>query len=317
MTSHRNPSRRGALPQLSGAPFLTDGGFETSLIFHQNVELPLFAAFVLLDSEDGRKAIADYYRPYLNIAADSGVGFILETPTWRASRDWGEQLGYASHDIDRVNRDAIGFMQGLKADFAGKGPVVVSGNIGPRGDGYQPETMMTMEEARAYHAHQVGAFAEAGADMVHAMTMTHVGEAAGIARAAEDLGVPVALSFTVETDGRLPSGQPFGEAVEETDRLTDAVPVYYGLNCAHPDHFRDQIAEGGAWRDRVWVLRANASRLSHAELDAAEDLDDGNPHELAQDYAALRDLLPKLSIFGGCCGTDHRHVGAVAKACLT
>ncbi|MEM8854718.1 MAG: homocysteine S-methyltransferase family protein, partial [Pseudomonadota bacterium] len=288
MTSSRNPSFQEALPQLSGAPFLTDGGFETSLIFHQNVELPLFAAFVLLDSPDGRKAIADYYGPYLEIAAASGVGFILETPTWRASRDWGKQLGYAAHDVDRINRDAVAFMRSLKAEFAGKGPVVVSGNIGPRGDGYQPDTMMTAEAARAYHTHQVAAFAKAGADMVHAMTMTHVGEAAGIALAAQAEGVPVALSFTVETDGRLPSGQPFGEAIEETDALTGEGPVYYGLNCAHPDHFREQMAGGGAWRERVWVLRANASRLSHAELDAAEDLDDGNPHELAQDYAALR-----------------------------
>lgn len=305
-----------ALPQFSGKRFLTDGGIETTLIFHEGFELPCFAAYLLLDSAEGRKCLRDYYRRFINIAAETGSGFVLESPTWRCSRDWGKKLGHDEAAIERYNREAIALMAELREDAGYGGPFVISGCIGPRGDGYAPDLQMAPDEAEAYHCHQVGAFAGTETDMVTAVTMTHTGEALGLARAAERAGLPVVISFTLETDGRLPSGQPLGEAIQEVDEETGRAPAYYMINCAHPEHFADVLEDDGSgWTTRIRGLRANASRKSHAELDESETLDDGDPDELGRDYALLVARLPSLSVYGGCCGTDHRHISAIARHC--
>jgi S-methylmethionine-dependent homocysteine/selenocysteine methylase len=309
MTGYRN-----VLPQLDGDVFLTDGGIETCLIFHDGLDLPLFAAFDLLKDEAGTEALRRYYRPYLQLARDSGMGFVFESPTWRASADWGERLGYSAEALAAANRKAVALGQELRARAAGT-PVVISGCVGPRGDGYSPERLMEADEAEAYHAQQIAVFADTEADMVTAITMTHVGEAAGVARAAAAAGLPVAISFTLETDGRLPTGQTLGGAIEAVDEASGWAPAYYMINCAHPTHFRDVLADGGPRIRRLRGLRANASCRSHTELDAATDLDDGDPDELGCQYAELRRLLPALSVLGGCCGTDHRYVAAIARAC--
>ena len=305
-----------SLPQLTGDRlFLTDGGLETSLIFHQGIDLPAFAAFTLLAGDDGRDALRAYFAPYLATAREHGTGFLLDTPTWRANPDWGAQLGYDAAALDRVNREAVAFAQELRAEAgASPAPILISGVIGPRGDGYRPDALMSAAEAEAYHAPQVAAFAAADADLVAAVTMTYCEEAIGIARAAAAAGLPAAISFTVETDGRLPSGRSLGDAIEQVDAETSASPAYYMVNCAHPSHFAG-VLEGGAWIERIAGLRANASTKSHAELDEAEELDDGDPAALARDYAALLERLPNVSVLGGCCGTDARHVAAAAAAC--
>ncbi|MFN4144092.1 homocysteine S-methyltransferase family protein [Aestuariivirga sp.] len=310
---------RNSLPQMNGTYFLSDSGLETTMVFHEGLELPCFAAFTLLDSEDGRERLTRYFDRHLAIALRRGMGFILDTPTWRANPDWAAKLGVSSAELDRINRDSVAFAEATRARYETEAtPIVINGVFGPRGDGYRPETMMTGEEARSYHRRQMECFAEAGVDMVSAITMTHAGEAIGIAQAAQEAGLPVVVSFTVETDGRLPSGQTLAEAIAETDRETGGAPAYYMVNCAHPDHFRDRLEGGSDWMQRIRGIRANASRLSHAELDEATELDDGNPLELAADYAALRALHPQVTVFGGCCGTDHRHIeeisAAVAKA---
>lgn len=304
------------LPQLGDHYFLTDGGIETTLIFHEGLDLPLFAAFTLLASDEGREALRRYYRRYLALAQTQRTGFILDSATWRASRDWGAQLGYDDAALAEANRQAVDLLVELRRDHRGGGPVLVSGNIGPRGDGYRPEAMMGAGEAEDYHCAQVDTLVGAGVDMISAITMTHVGEAIGIARACARHDVPLALAFTVETDGRLPSGQALGEAIRELDADPCGGPSYVMLNCAHPDHFRDVIEPGADWALRIRALRANASRLSHAELDEATELDPGNPDELARDYRELMAVLPNLRVLGGCCGTDHRHVEAMAEACL-
>lgn len=305
---------RERLPQLDGGLFLTDSGLETALIFLEGVDLPLFAAFVLLDTEDGTDRLRRYYRRHAAIAEEAGVGFVAEAPTWRANPDWATRLGYDSSALDRVNRQAIDLVAELRDGFTG-GPFVVSGCVGPRGDGYSPEALMTADEAERYHAEQIGTFAAAGADMVTAMTMTHTGEAIGVARAARVAGVPVVIGFTVETDGRLPSGETLGEAVTAVDEATGSGPAYYMVNCAHPSHFEGVLAVDEPWVGRIGSVRANASRRSHAELDEAEDLDDGDPGELGADYARLRQAHPGLNVLGGCCGTDERHVAAISAAC--
>lgn len=305
------------LPQMSNGLFLTDGGLETSLIFLDNIDLPHFAAFVLLKDDAGRAALRRYYERYLQIAADEGRGFILESPTWRASPDWAEKLGLSPGELELFNRDAIQLLLDLKAEWRSRVPqLVVSGCVGPRGDGYVPGEAMTANVARDYHAPQVATYVASGAEMICAVTMTNVPEAVGVVQAAQALGAPVAISFTVETDGRLPTGQSLGDAIETVDAATGDYPAYYMVNCAHPTHFADALETSASWVKRIGGLRANASRRSHQELNDAPDLDDGDPAELGQEHAALLRRHGHIRVLGGCCGTDHRHVTAMSRACL-
>jgi S-methylmethionine-dependent homocysteine/selenocysteine methylase len=308
-------SHRTSLPQLEGDLFLTDGGIETTLIFHQGLDLPEFAAFVLLDDDEGVDQLRRYYEPYLELARESGAGFVLESPTWRANPSWADRIGVSPEKLDELNRRAIALMEELR-DGAGTGdaPVVISGCIGPQDDGYNPTETLSADAARDYHSTQIGTFADTAADMVAAITMTYPDEAIGVAQAAKDAGLPSAISFTVETDGRLPNGQDLGDAIQEVDAATGGAPAYYMINCAHPTHFEAALATDEAWPQRIRGLRANASTMSHAELDEAEELDDGDPEDLGARYAALRERLPRVNVLGGCCGTDHRHVAAICDA---
>lgn len=307
-------SHRHALPQVRAEPMLTDGGIETTLIYHDNLELPLFAAFTLLDSATGRAALRRYFDPYVELARKHAIGLVLESPTWRANPNWAEQLGYDAERLDLANRAAIAFLVAIRdAAAEAVAPIVISGCVGPEGDGYNPEHQLTPDEAEAYHAVQIATFADTEADMVTAITMTYADEAIGIVRAARANGMPVAISFTVETDGRLPSGQPLAEAIAQVDAESDG-PDYYMLNCAHPTHFEHVLEPGAAWLDRIRGLRANASIKSHAELDEATELDEGDPRELAAAHERLRSRLPNVTVVGGCCGTDARHVDAIADA---
>jgi S-methylmethionine-dependent homocysteine/selenocysteine methylase len=301
-------SVRERLPQLRGDPFITDGGMETVLIFDYGLELPDFASFVLLDDPEGVRALRSYYEKFLDIARERGAGIVLDTPTWRANANWGERLGYAPEALADVDRRGVALLEELRQNAVGT-ELVISGCIGPRGDGYVVGETMTPEEAESYHETQVTTFAGTAADLVSALTMTYVDEAIGIVRAAEKAGIPAVVSFTLETDGRLPSGHALNEAVAEVDSETDGAAAYFMVNCAHPTHFEHVLADGGL--ERVRGLRANASSKSHAELDEAEELDQGDPHELAEHYRSLRRLWPTLTVVGGCCGTDHRHVDAV------
>jgi homocysteine S-methyltransferase len=307
---------RHRLPQLEGGLYLADGGLETTLIFHKGIELPHFAAFDLLRTVAGREMLRDYHLPYIEAARAGGYGFILDTPTWRASSDWGGRLGYSREALAAVNRDAVTLLLELReAHETPAMPMVVSGTLGPRGDGYVPGELMSIAAAEAYHAEQIGVFAATDADMVTAFTLTNVDEAVGIARAASAAGMPVALSFTLETDGRLPTGDELGDAIAAVDAATGGYPAYYMINCAHPTHFAATLAEGGTWLQRLRGIRANASKRSHAELNEAPDLDAGDPAELGSQYRALLGRYPHIRILGGCCGTDDRHVASIGAAC--
>jgi len=307
---------RNALPQLGNRAFLTDGGLETTLVFLNGLDLPCFASFPLLDTAEGRTLLKEYFKPYLEAAKSHGTGFVLDTATWRANTDWGAKLNYSQADLDRINRDAVDFAKELrKAHETPSMPIVINGAIGPQGDGYRPDALMSIEQAARYHQPQIEAFRDAGADMVSAITMNYFEEAAGITLAAKRAGMPVAVSFTVETDGKLPTGETLRSAVERLDALTDNSPAYYMINCAHPEHFND-VLEKGAWLDRIRGIRANASNKSHAELDASTELDIGDISGLAGHYRDLQRRLPKLAVMGGCCGTDHRHIEAISDVCL-
>jgi S-methylmethionine-dependent homocysteine/selenocysteine methylase len=289
---------------------VTDGGMETDLIFHHGVDLPLFAAFPLVDTPAGRSLLTAYYDEYAAIARRAGAGLMLESATWRANPDWGDRLGYSPADLARVNRDAISMLAELRERYRGDlADVVISGMVGPRGDGYQPGEEPGPDEAADYHAAQIEALAAAGADIVSAYTLTSIGEAIGIVRAAGSAGVPAAISFTTETDGRLPGGESLAEAITRVDAA--ARPAYFQVNCAHPVHVAAALDEPGSWRERIYGVRYNASTRSHAELDEAADLDEGDIGLLAGRHRQLAAGLPALAIVGGCCGTDARHVEAL------
>lgn len=301
---------RDRLPQESGTLLLTDGGLETTLIFEDGLALPEFAAFDLLKDEAGTAILRRYFDRYAELAQRHGTGLLLESPTWRANRDWAARLGYEPERLRTMNRKGIDLMVAVRRDWSRSDvPVVISGNIGPRGDGYVADRRMSVAEARDYHALQVEAFADTVADMVAAFTINYPEEGIGVARAAREHGMPSAISFTVETDGRLPCGDSLADAIARTDDETAGAPAYYMVNCAHPSHFAAVLQERGPW-ERLRGLRANASRRSHAELDGSTDLDAGDPEEFGREHEALKQLLPHLTVFGGCCGTNHTHVEA-------
>ncbi|MFC5179340.1 homocysteine S-methyltransferase family protein [Nocardioides taihuensis] len=288
--------------------YVSDGGLETDLIFNRGVDLPEFASFPLVESDRGRALLRDYYDGYAAVARRAGVGLTLETPTWRANPDWGARLGYDHAALDKANRAAVELLEGLRDSYADLVDVRIIGAIGPRGDGYAASGEADPDEAADYHRLQVEAFAAAGADVVAAYTITSAHEGLGIARAARRAGVPVLVGFTVETDGRLPDGTSLQDAVALVE--AQEPPDGFVVNCAHPTHIAPAL-EAGEWLGRIVQVNPNASTLSHAELDDADELDTGDLALLATSYDDLRERLPGLSVIGGCCGTDARHIAAL------
>ena len=294
--------------------FLSDGGMETYMIFNKGYDLPCFSAAVLLDSEQGCKDLTEYFERYIKIARQTDRGFVIDAPTWRAGMAWAGQLGLTVTEIMDTNKRAVEFVSNIRSQHEDTSlPIIVNGLVGPAGDAYAPDSSIDEKDAFLIHAPQIHALGRAGVDMISAMTLTHVGEAIGIVQAAKEIDIPVVIAFTLETDGRLPSGQSLAAAIEEVDAATDEGPIYYMINCAHPDHFRGILNTNADWLKRIGGIRSNASRMSHAELDEAEVLDDGNPAELGQLSAELVSFLPNIRVVGGCCGTDHRHVGCIAE----
>lgn len=307
---------RNDLPQLN-EKFLTDAGLETVLIFHENVELPEFAAFYLLKDDDGTEVLRNYYRSFAGLANENKVGLILESATWRANPDWAAKIGVSGEQLAEMNRKSIELLTEIREKYETENSkMVISGCVGPRGDGYTVEDAMTAETAEKYHSEQIKVFSETEADLVSAITMNYAEEAIGIVRAAENAEMPVVISFTVETDGNLPTGQTLKDAIETVDRETGNYPAYYMINCAHPTHFENVLETDEDWTKRIGGLRTNASTKSHAELNESETLDEGNPAELGRQHAPLLEKLENLNVLGGCCGTDIRHVREICKTMI-
>ncbi len=307
---------RNNLPINGGKLFLTDGGLETTLLFDFQLDLPEFAAFTLLNKDNGYQTLKDYYKPYIEIAKKRKIGFVLESPTYRASRSWGDKLGYSSIDLKEVNQTAIAMLEDLKFEFEDKNtPMVISGCIGPEDDGYRPTHKLSAMEYKSYHLEQIHTFSQTGADLVSAFTMNYVEEAIGFTLAAKSVKMPVVISFTTETDGKLPSGQMIKDAINQVEMVSGQYPVYYMINCAHPTHFK-HVLNDEPWTRRIKAIRANASVKSHAELDACEELDAGDRVELGSLYNELKSNLPGLTVFGGCCGTDHTHLEVITQAII-
>ncbi len=304
------------MPHETADLFISDGGLETSLIFLDGFDLPYFAAFDLLKDRTGNQAIRAYYRSYLDIAKEFGTGFILESPTWRANPDWIERLGYPASALVDINHDAGQLMVDLSTEYRNMVPsMVISGCVGPRGDGYSPQNLMSAVEAAEYHAAQISAFSRTPVNLVTAITMNYADEAVGICQAADRYGLPAVISFTLETDGKLPTGMSLRDAIDHVDETAARPPIYYMINCAHPTHFTRQLEDGKTepWLRRIRGIRANASCKSHAELDESTELDRGNPEELAFENLYLKNAFGHFNVFGGCCGTDTQHIRAMAR----
>jgi homocysteine S-methyltransferase len=297
-----------------GTTVITDAGLETWLLFQSGVELPAFAAYPLAATATGRALLTEYLQHYAAIASSIGAAAALDAATWRANPDWAAVLGHDLGTLGSLIDTCIRVVADVRATWRGNQPFLINGPVGPSGDGYRVEDSMTPEAAADYHGFQVNRMVDAGVDVITALTMGYVGEAAGIALAARAAWVPAVVSFTLETDGRLPTGMSLGEAIEATDEATGTYPLHYMINCAHPTHFDHVLDAAAPWAHRIGGLRANASALSHAELDEMVELDAGDPDDLARRYVALRDRLPNLHVIGGCCGTDHRHIAAIATA---
>jgi len=305
---------RTALPQLTESTFLTDGGLETTLIFNQGIDLPHFASFDLLMNEDGRKVLQKYYQNYIAISKPNCKGFLLEAATWRANPDWIEKMGYSLNQMDFINRTAIQDLEIIRNNHEKENfKMPISACIGPRGDGYSPKNKMSVKIAEEYHSFQIKILAETNADLISALTMNYSEETIGIVKAAKKFNIPVVISYTVETGGKLPSGESLEEAIITLDKLTDNYVSYFMINCAHPDHFINVLKSGGNWLNRIGGIRANASTKSHAELDVSETLDEGDKDDLAECYKDLKSLLPNLNVIGGCCGTDHTHMDKICE----
>jgi S-methylmethionine-dependent homocysteine/selenocysteine methylase len=308
------PRYRNALPQLSNDLFLTDAGLETDLIFNHGIKIREFAAHTLLFSDSGRAAMVRYFEGFLSLARDFDAGFMLHSQTWKAHRHWASALGATGAELKAANEESLRFIADLRNRFASNSrPIVLNAIIGPRGDAYGPNVVISTREAEDYFSEQVAWLARTEADMVGGMTFNQASEAAGLVRAARRADMPVAISLTLEIDGRLPSGQSLGDAIREVDAASDGYCSYYMINCVHPDHL-SPVLEEAEWTRRIRGLRANASRRSHAELDASTELDAGDPDELAAHYRFVAARIPWLNIFGGCCGCDLRHVARIAEA---
>jgi len=309
------PKYRSELPQLTMSTFMTDGGLETDLIFNHGINLPEFAAFDLLKNEEGKEVLRKYFSDYLNISTKQCSGFVLEAPTYRANPDWALKIGYSLESLNDITRIAVQELENIRSDYENEDfKIAISVCIGPRDNGYSPDNPMSIEMAEEYHSYQIKLVADTNADLVSALTMNYNEEAIGIVKAANKNNIPVVISYTVETDGKLPSGQSLEEAITSLDKITNNYVSYYMINCAHPDHFVDILNPGSKWTKRIKGLRANASIKSHAELDESETLDVGDKEQLARKYQELKTLLPNLNVIGGCCGTDHTHLGKISEA---
>ena len=309
---------RNNLPQLTGKPFITDGGIETVLLFQQGIELPCFAAFDVLKNEEHCAWLRQYFLDFIDLASHYQTGLILEAITWRASKDWATQIGYSENELNHFIHKAVRLLEDVRNESTHRDiDLVISGCIGPRGDGYSPTNMMSVQQAEDYHSHQIGVLKDTAADMVTALTLNYIEEAVGLAQAAKSADMPAAIAFTVETDGRLPTGDSLQTAIETVEQETNGAPAYYMINCAHPTHFAGVLAAEQPWVQRIRGIRANASACSHEELDNATELDAGDPQELGRQFKDLRTKLKNLNVLGGCCGTDIRHIGEIAKACFS
>ncbi|WP_135501055.1 homocysteine S-methyltransferase family protein [Roseovarius aestuariivivens] len=301
------------LPQSQGRLMTCGGGFETWLQYVDGFELRHFCAFELIDDPRGRACLADYHRKLVEAAVANGVGVINEGLHYRASRDWGTLIGYSREALEEINIRGIEFYKDFAREYKSEAtPMLVGGVIGPRGDAYNVGRTPDEAEAEDYHAEQILTFKKAGADLVTAATFSSVAEATGLTRAAKAAGMPVVISFFVAKGGKLKGGETLEEAIAQVDAATDSAPAYYMINCTHPTEFMPGLDDGG-WVRRLGGFMPNAVAMDTLDLCKLGHLEDGDPAELGGQMADLARRYPHINVWGGCCGTDGRHIGEITR----
>ncbi|MDJ0640581.1 MAG: homocysteine S-methyltransferase family protein [Paracoccaceae bacterium] len=297
-----------ALPHESDKRYMVYAGTGTDLIFNHHIELPGFASFPLLENPETRALLASQMEDLVRLSGDMGLGCILDAPTWMANADRAAPLGYDPVRLVDVNRDAVALMEDVRR-ASGRDDVLVSACIGPRFDPYADIPSMSAESARRYHSAQLAALKDTSVDLVTAYTFNRLSEAAGCISAARDIDMPIVMSLVVETDGCLADGTKLVDAVDAIDAETDGAALFFMVNCAHPLHFAEALDA----HPRLMGIVSNASSCSHAELDEAETLDEGDPEQLGRETAEIIRRNPSIRVFGGCCGTDMRHLASMAR----
>jgi homocysteine S-methyltransferase len=306
-------AENGYLPQLNGCGMTCGGGFETWLQYVDGFELRHFCAFELINDERGVACLTDYHRKLVEASVENGFGVINEGLHYRASRDWGELIGFSREGLEEINIRGIEFYKDFAREYqSDETPMIVGGVIGPRGDAYDIGRTPDAAEAEDYHSEQILTFKKAGADQVTAATFSSVKEATGLARAAKSAGMPVVISFFVARGGKLNGGETLEEAIASVDAATDNAPAYYMVNCTHPTEFEPGLTDGD-WSRRLGGFMPNAVAMETLDLCKLGHLEDGDPKELGGQMAGLARRFPHINVWGGCCGTDGRHIGQIAK----
>lgn len=300
-------------PRLDDRIYITEGGIETEILYKWGFELPEFSMYPLLDNADAMKTIHAMFDRVFAAAAAHDAGIVLAGLDYRASPDWAEKIGYSRDQLDAFIHRNIAFLKGRREAHADRvRDVYIAATCGPRGDAYGTGGTITEDEAEAYHAFQIAASKAAGADLVIGITFNNIPESIGFVRAAQDVGIPVGISLTLTPEGVMRSGPSLQQAVEEIDAATDGAAAWFGTNCAHPVEFEPAL-NGGAWTDRLRYVRPNASKMDKIALCKLGHLEDGDPEELGGQMADLKRRFPQADILGGCCGTDERHLGEIAR----
>lgn len=301
------------LPQMNGRDMTCGGGIETWLQYVDGFELRHFCLFELLDDKRGVACLTDYHRKLVEAAVPHGFGVINEGLHYRASRDWGELIGYSREGLEEINIRGIEFYKDFAREYdSPETPMIVGGVIGPRGDAYNVARAMAAAEAEDYHSEQILTFKKAGADQITAATLSSIEEAIGIARAAKAADMPVVISLFVKQGGRLSGGETVEEAITKVDAATGNVPAYYMINCTHPTEFEPALTADD-WNRRLGGFMPNAVAMETLDLCKLGHLEDGNPEELGGQMADLARRFPHIHVWGGCCGTDGRHIGQIAQ----
>ena len=297
----------------SGRLMTTAGGFETWMQYVDGFELRHFCGFELLNDPRGVTCLRDYHRKVVEAAVASGFGVINEGLHYRASRDWGELIGFSKDALEEINLRGIEFYRDFAREYASpETPMLVGGVIGPRGDAYNVGRTPDAAEAEDYHSEQILTFRKAGADHVTAMTFSSFDEAIGLARAAKAADMPVVVSFIASNGGRLHGGETLEQAITRVDAETGNAPQYYMTNCTHPTEFEPALTPGD-WIQRLGGFMPNAVAMETLDLCKLGHLEDGDPEELGAQMAGLAKRFPHINVWGGCCGTDGRHIGEITR----
>ena len=300
--------------QRPGRYYLTEGGQETEIMYRHGHDLPEFAMFALLDRPEARDDLRAMFTRYLETAAVNGFVPLMGGVDYRLSPDWGQLIGYSPAVLQDMQLRAIDLLREVARPFRAQVPeILFAGIVGPRGDAYQLNRDITEAEAEDYHSAQVGWLKMAGVDLVSALTFNNVPEAVGLSRAAARAGLPVSVSFTLDSTHRLRSGPSLREAIEAADAALGADrPDFYGVNCSHPYEFLPAL-EPGDWVLRLRALRPNAAMMDKISLCSLGHLEEGDWHELGHLMGDLARRYPHLDVWGGCCGTWDKHLNEIAR----